>query len=178
VEGKYPFQAGDIVLERDSWWIRWGTQHTGESKTLASHTGIGIDGQFFVEALNSVVKTPWFDFVQDHKPDTYEIWRHRYWTDEDRQAVANVAEAYLGRKYGYLKILLHAGDSLLGKIFYMDVLFFRRLALMDRYPICSWVTGFAVYKAVGYEFGVKPEYATPDDIADWVQTHEEWGRVA
>jgi hypothetical protein len=77
------------------------------------------------------------------------------------------AESYVGRKYGYLKLLAHWGDWLL-----QGAYVFRRLTTKDDYPICSWVVAYA-FAAAGKHFDVEPGAATPDDIWDFVTAHPE-----
>ena len=176
------FLPADVVVTHEKAWfsklIRWGEQHTGEEPTWASHVGNGLDGEYFIEALSHVVKTTW-DNLLSRPADSYQVWRKMDLTDAQRGAVAEVALGYVGLKYGWVKIGLHCGDCLLGKIFCCDVYFFRRLAFLDKYPICSWETSFSFFKAIKYKFGVEPEYATPDHIHDWVSKHpeESWVRV-
>jgi hypothetical protein len=77
------------------------------------------------------------------------------------------AERYVGRRYGYLKMLAHLLDWL-----FLGVYLFRRIASMDRYPICSWVVAHA-YGKTGRHFGVAPGAASPDDIWDYVVAHPQ-----
>lgn len=171
---------GDIVLTKSKewygWLIRWGNQYTGEEKTVCNHVGVGEDKVYFIEALWTTVRTMWANLQYEPK-DTWEVWRHKSLTDEQRIAVAEKAREYLGRKYGWWKIGLHGIDGILGKIFCTDVYLFRRIGFMDKYPICSWLAAFAYKKAIGYEFGVDPERAAPDDIRDWVSTHGDWEKI-
>lgn len=55
-------------------------------------------------------------------------------TPAEQARVAAKAKDYQGREYGYLRVVAHALDPLCG-----DVYFFRRMARMDKYPICSWL---------------------------------------
>lgn len=170
------FLPGDIVFTCGTAWssrlIRWGTQNTGETETKTNHTGVGKDSAVFVEALNTVVETPWCNM----DPGT-EVWRNNVLTDEQRLKVAEKAANYVGRKYGYGKILLQGLDCLLGKLFATDVFFFRQAASMDRYPICSWVVAYAYDHGIGMRFGVPPNVADPDEIYDYVCKHPDWIRV-
>ncbi|MBM4184406.1 MAG: hypothetical protein FJ207_09285 [Gemmatimonadetes bacterium] len=92
-------------------------------------------------------------------------------TDEVAKVVAK-AETYVGRRYGYFKIVAHWLDWLL-----QGAYVFRRLARQDRYPICSWVVAHA-FAAAGKHFGVEPGAATPDDIWDFVTAHPDRYREA
>jgi hypothetical protein len=77
------------------------------------------------------------------------------------------AESYVGRKYGVLKLFAHFADWLL-----LGAYVFRRLAQMDKYPICSWMVAYSFEKG-GVSFGVPPNAATPDDIWDYIQKHPD-----
>jgi hypothetical protein len=176
------FMAADIVLTCGKPWfsklIRWGTQHTGEEKTEVNHAGGGENEENFIEALLRVVRTKWADLIKQPS-DTYQVWRCTKLTDEQREAIAAKMRDYLGRKYGWMKIVFQGIDGILGKIFFADIYLARRLACMDRYPICSWVVAFAYHRVVGLLFGVPPNEATPDDILDYIKAHpgEGWVRI-
>lgn len=86
--------------------------------------------------------------------------------------VAQKARGYEGRKYGWGKIAAHLGDWMLGGRYV-----WRRLARMDKYPICSWVVASS-YGEVGENFGVKVGEASPDDIWDWCLKRGEWKMIA
>ena len=175
------FKAGDILFTRGAAWysklIRWGTRNTGEAPSRTNHTGVGLNEACFIQALNKVVITEWSNFSQNNAPETFEVWRNESLTETERTAVADKALGYVGRNYGYFKILLQGFDCLLGKVFCTDVMLFRRLAFMDRYPICSWVVAFAYDHGIRYRFGVPPNVADPDEIHDWVASHGEWRRI-
>jgi len=175
------FMAGDIVFTRGTAWysklIRWGTRHTGETRSRTNHTGVGLDPNYFIEALHHVVATKWSDFAKNNALGTFEIWRNEALTEVQREAVAAKARGYLGRDYGYSKILLQSLDCILGKVLCMDVMAFRRLAFMDKYPICSWVVAYSYFNGIGYSFGISPRVADPDEIHDFVANHEDWKRV-
>lgn len=85
----------------------------------------------------------------------------------DRLLIADKALQYVGRKYGYFKIVAHFLDFLLGGRY-----FFRRITRMEKYPICSWVVADA-YAAVGLDFGVPVGMAQPDDIWDFCVTNPD-----
>jgi hypothetical protein len=95
------------------------------------------------------------------------VFRPLNLTDADLAKVVAKADTYVGRRYGYLKILAHWLDWLL-----QGAYVFRRLARQDRYPICSWVVAHA-FAAAGKHFGVEPGAATPDDIWDFVTGHPD-----
>ena len=86
-------------------------------------------------------------------------------TQKQKTYAVRSAEEYVGRSYGYLKIILHVLDwALLGAYV------FRRLGRIEAYPICSYLVAHACADG-GIHFGVSPNAAEPDDIWDWVTHH-------
>jgi len=82
------------------------------------------------------------------------------------------SESYIGRQYGWLKLLIHLLDAFLTFLRRKETYFFRRMMFYDRYPICSWVEAYA-YKAIQVDFGCEPNTADPDVIQDYKKTHPE-----
>ena len=80
--------------------------------------------------------------------------------------VAAKAGGYVGRSYGWLKIVAHGLDRLIGGRY-----LFRRLAMVDNYPICSWVVAYA-FDDIGKDFGLPPNTADPDHIWDYCVEHD------
>ena len=162
--------AGDVVLFHGtslmSKLIRWCTRDEGEPPTIASHVGIIVSDTEIVESLT---KTTQRTFAP-----TANCWVYRKvdLTPEETLTIVRKARNYVGDKYGWLKVVAHALDHLI----FRDHHVMRRLCFMDKYPICSWVVAFA-YRAIGYEFGIPANEATPDDIWDWVTTRPDWRRV-
>ena len=173
-------QPGDIVMTRGEGFlgraIRFFTRHVGESRSKVNHVGIVVQGgtieqAVMVEALRRVVRHKLID-EYGGKRDSVAIARPTRLAPADLQRVVAEANRYVGRTYGYLKIVLHALDWALQGAFV-----FRRLGQMDAYPICSWLVAQA-YSLAGVYFGVAPGAATPDDIWDHVTTHPgEFARV-
>lgn len=157
------YLAGDIVLVRGysliSRLIRLFTRSRWERPTVVNHVGVMVDSINIVESAGKTIKHGLADYNSSR--DTIYIVRRVDMTGWQRIAVAKKAETYVGRQYGWLKILAHGLDRLLGNIY-----LFRQLARMDKYPICSWVVAYA-YRQVGLNFGVYPWVADPDDIWDY-----------
>ncbi|HLE57869.1 MAG TPA: hypothetical protein VJB15_12355, partial [Rhodothermia bacterium] len=86
---------------------------------------------------------------------------------EDIDVIVAAAEKYNGHKYGYGKLIAHFLDWML-----LGAYVFRRLAKMDKYPICSWLVAHSFAKA-GRNFGVQPGAASPDDIWDFVTQRKD-----
>lgn len=161
---------GDVVLTRSGgivgWAIRLFTRSIGESRTKASHTGIiveggPLDGAIIVEALSKVKRHRLWDRYAGRNHEV-AVFRPLNLTPGELTKVIAKAETYVGRRYGYLKILAHWLDWVL-----QGAYVFRRLAAQDRYPICSWVVAYAFAEADKH-FDVEPGAATPDDIWDFV----------
>ena len=175
------FMPGDVILCPGKRVIphiltRWVTQAHDEPPTYAVHTAQVLDAHTVIE-MAAVVKTrstP--EFIRMRK--AFEVWRCRALTPAQRQAVAQQARAYMGRKFGWSKLVTHLLDGIVNKIAHRPIFFFRRLNHDQRYPICSWITAFSYDRAVHYQFGVPPEGADPDQIDDWVRSHpDEWVRI-
>jgi hypothetical protein len=117
-----------------------------------------------VEALNKVVCR---DVRDAYRGKTIAIYRTLTLDIKARYRIAGGMSEYVGRPYGWLKIVAHGLDKFFGGVY-----LFRRLAGMDKYPICSWPVAH-VWAREGLYFGVKPGAADPDDIWDYVTTHPE-----
>ena len=155
--------------------IQWAERASHEIPTYANHVAIINENLSVVEALNHVKCTPWPEWVGNS--DNFQIWRLKSLNPVLRNQICVKANSYIGRDYGYLKLLAHFGDGLFRKLFDKEVYFFRRLAFMDKYPICSWVASFA-YASAGIKFGCAPEFADPDMMCDFVQGQKQWSKVS
>jgi hypothetical protein len=168
-------KPGDIFLTKgDSFVsraIRFLTRDKGESRTEVNHVGIVVamgtqETAFIVEALTKVKRRLMLSYCNS-KSTEVAIFRPALSDGEISRIVAR-ANGYVGRDYGYIKLLAHFIDWCLGGIYLA-----RRIARMDNYPICSWVVAYA-YDEVGLDFGVPPEVASPDDIWDYCVAHPEY----
>jgi hypothetical protein len=159
-------QPADLIFTRGEGWlsrmIRIGSQPLWRKRTLVNHVaGVVEEGELdtalIVEALHRVKRHTLE--AQYGKGGTWiAIFRPWNVTQADREHIALAAQSYVGRRYGYVKLLAHLGDWVLGGAY-----LFRGLARMDNYPICSWVWAHA-YSTVGLDFGVDPGAAQPDDM--------------
>lgn len=170
-------KPGDIIFVRSrsivAPLIRLFTRNSGERRTRVNHVGIVIDKFTFVEAVGTGVAHRRFDEPRWRDCDV-AIYSNPWLSKFERTVLASRAMEYVGKKYGFGKILAHFGDWLLGGRYV-----FRRLAGSDRYPICSWVVAQS-YRRIGIRFGVTANEAAPDDIWDWVnQPHllEKWEAI-
>jgi len=169
------FRCGDVVDELGQSWfgrtIQWFTRGRFEAKTWATHTGHMVDAEHIAEALWRFTIQP-LDVTRKIK-----VWRHKPGLAESEQiCIRQKALHWLGKAYGWWKNAAHALDGLLEKLTpFRHVYLFRRLIGMADYPICSWATAWSYEECCGLRFGVAPNAATPDDIADWCEAHpEEW----
>jgi len=174
-------EPADIFLTRGSgflsWAVRFFTRTIGESRTRVNHCGVIVEGgpprtAVAIEALARVRRHPLGEQYGGDPKQSVAVYRAKGLAPEDVEAVVAAAGHYEGKRYAWWKILAHLLDWLL-----LGAYLFRRLAWMDRYPICSWLVAYSFEKA-GIEFGVAPKAATPDDIWDHIQAHPEaWEEI-
>jgi hypothetical protein len=165
-------KRGDIFLVHGKGFvpdaIRLLTRRIGERRSRISHVGLivapgDLDTAMAVEALKKVRHAPF----KQHIGETLEVFRPENLTPEETDNICARAMSYVGKTYGYLKILTHTLDGLL-----MGAYVFRRFTNVDAYPICSWLVAHA-YLAAGKDFGVPAGAATPDDIEDFIRKHPD-----
>ena len=156
---------GQTLLSRA---IRRCTRRVGETRTQVNHVGIVVEAgsppadAIIVEALHRVQRHPLGKRYRNGRSDV-AIYRPTNLTLPERKRIVDAANSYVGRPYGYLKIVLHLLDWLI-----LGAYVFRQLGRSERYPICSWLVAHS-FKKVGKHFGVPPGAATPDDIWDFVR---------
>lgn len=166
---------GDVVLARSGgligWAIRTFTRRIGESRTRVTHSGVIVQGgpldqAVIVEALSHVERHRLWDRYAGTRKKI-AVFRPRNMSADEIAKVVTKAETYVGRRYGYIKLLAHWLDWLL-----QGAYVFRRLTSQDRYPICSWLVAYS-FAAADKSFGVEPGAAEPDDIWDFVTAHPD-----
>jgi hypothetical protein len=169
------YQPGDIFLTKGSSFIskaiRFFSRSGGESRTKANHTGIvtakgTAKTAVIVEALTKVKRRSLYSYYAKHDTDV-AIYRPINVSAEDMATIMEKSNSYVGRDYGYLKIVAHLIDWCLGGRY-----FARRIVSMDKYPICSWVVAQS-YAEVGLDFGVPAGSASPDDIMDFCEANPD-----
>jgi len=173
IDPKTELKKGDIFFTRGtaliSILIRLFSKTGGEKRTFVNHVGIVVDDveqAIVVEALTKVERHKLWDKYHDGKTKV-AVYRPTNLSNDEINLIVGKAESYVGRKYGYGKILAHLGDWLLGGRY-----FFRRFASMDKYPICSWLVA-AAYAAADKNFGCEIGMAEPDDIWDFVTNNKD-----
>jgi len=152
--------------------IRLFTRVVGESRTKVNHVGVIVtEGDLrtaiAVEALTKVKRHKLWKRYGPPSSSEVAIYRATNLSEDEIETITKAAESYVGRRYGYLKLLAHLADW-----FLQGAYVFRRLARMDKYPICSWLVAHSFAKA-GKHFGVPPGAASPDDIWDFIQGHQD-----
>jgi hypothetical protein len=161
-------QAGDIVFTRSprllGKLIRVCTRTFGEARTKVNHVGGIVKGgsithAVIVEALHKVVRRSLWVAYGPPSDDEVCVYRYKHITEEQRKIIVETRESYVGKDYGYLKLVTHFFDWML-----LGSYVFRRLTNDDNYPICSWTEEHA-YRKAGIDFG---KCASPDDIWDYV----------
>lgn len=172
-------QPGDIFFTKGTSFvsrnIRRFTRQVDEPLTQVNHTGVFIEAGPLptaqaVEALSKVkVTQPWATRTKTGR-EKIVVFRRVDLHYETREDMAAVALSYVGRHYGYLKIVTHWLDWLTGGHY-----FFRRVTSSHDYPICSWVSSY-VLDSVGIRpNGLNPAKASPDDLWDAIlQEREKW----
>ena len=161
---------GDIFLTQGTSFIsraiRFFSRTGGEPRTKVNHVGLvtRTDGTI-VEALSTVKRRNLSAYRR--KSDKVAIYAPLNVELDEVVAIVAKADSYVGRKYGYLKIVAHLIDWFLGGRYVA-----RRFVSSDNYPICSWVVAQA-YSDAGYTFGVEPGAASPDDIWDFIQANPD-----
>lgn len=167
-------KPGDVILTRGQTLIAQaillGETEPGESKTIVNHAGIiSVGGTAqqarVIESLaRGTVERP-LSAYRRADADSVAIYRLQPLTDDQASAIVAVARRYVGRPYGWLRILADAGDWILGSRW-----FFRGMVPARVAPVCSGVVACA-YNAIGYRFhDIDPAMVQPDDIWDCITT--------
>ncbi len=168
-------QTADIVFFRGKSWIsrqiRNFSRTGGEARTKANHVGIvvapGTERTAIVVEAVSTVKIHALGAAHLDTNEDVAVARPINLSTDKRGYIALEAARFINRKYGYIKILLHAMDRVLGGRY-----FFRRLGRLKRYPICSYLVAQS-FATIGKDFGVSVGHAQPDDIWDFVESNPD-----
>lgn len=179
------FLPADIIFAPGSALIRLFQRSPSEPPTWAGHVaGMGTPVDV-VEALWRVRSKPWAEWAA-HNPQ-YEVWRHTGLTFDQRLDIADRALGAVHNTihYGWWKLGIHLGDWGLAWAAYAATLgqrtgelyALRHLLFLDEYPICNWVWAKAYQDAMGYQFGVRATWTTPDTMRDHVLESKDWVRV-
>jgi hypothetical protein len=153
---------GDIVLVLSDgfvgWRIRSRTREKGEAPTWVNH--VMLCTRRPLEVLDAQPPIVQVRSLRAYAPGgDYErcmvaIYRARDLTFEERLQIADRAMIFNGRRYGFVKIGLHAVGL-------------QQLCYRDDTPICSYGTGAPYDDIKGWTFNGRPgRHSVPDDIAD------------
>lgn len=172
--------AGDTFFTRSSSLlgrlIRWAETDPSEEPTWANHTGVVVEDGWIgprapqaivVEALWHVRRGP-LDTSNGAQVRVFGPVEMLIQTEVD--IFRNAANEFVGRSYGWWKLLFHLADR---------ALFRGRKVLshalrLDARPICSYLAA-KVGDRVGLYYGCDPEVATPDEMLDYCMAHpDEW----
>ncbi len=178
------FQSSDLLGRLIRKFTRNGAEPRSETNHcgIVTHAGYLLDKKLFpvawiVEALH---KTKHHALIKAYSASGVRllIYRPKNLTFEEKHMIRQKALTYVGRTYGYLKLVAHALDYFLG-----GKSFFRKLAHIDKWPICSYLVSMS-YGSIDKDFGVQHGAATPDDILDFCQAHPDkyerifgWGEI-
>lgn len=167
---------GSIILvqKEDSFigrLVRRFSTMPNEKPAKVEHVALGAGDGVVVEATFKGVRLSNFN---KYDPEKYRLKIVVPWvlTARDRYSILKRANKYIGKKYGFGRIVAHAGDWFLSKFKKEEVKFFRKKLEEEDYPICSWFVSWA-YEAIGVEFGMKKKFVQPDDIDRYV-TYSGW----
>ena len=175
----------DIIFTPGTGLIRFFQTAPGEDPTWAGHVaGLGAVS-LVVEAKWKVTTSAW-DQWRENAP-AFEVWRHTGLTLNQRADVAAYALSFVDESihYGWWKLGLHLGDWALAWARYGltlgacqgEAYALRRLMFANSFPICNWVWAMSYQEAIGYRFGVKAAWTTPDTMHDHVEESEAWEMV-
>ena len=157
--------------------IRFFTRIRGESRTKVNHVGMivkfGLGETARPMIVEAQARVRCHDFQRAYfmgKGDRNGLVIYRpcpRLDGHDRAELTLAVMKYVGLPYGPLKLLLHAGDWLLGWIFARDIKLFRRLGITPL-PICSRL----VEKLMGT---VRIKFngdgmSSPDSMLDWIES--------
>ena len=178
-------RAGDIILTRRKKSLlgrlirRFQTKPNDTTKTIFEHVGIMVNGIQLVEALHRVEVSALHDAYPLKKYD-YLIARINKIDKVTGKLLAAEGMKFVGKSYGYGKIITHYLDYLVSRAKGKDVFFFRKLARSKRYPICSWLVAFVYDEILDIKFNKVPKtFCQPDDIADdiLITNHDKYELV-
>jgi hypothetical protein len=168
-------KPGDIILTSGtgiiSMLIRKFSTSRNEEPTLINHVGMVLSygrNPIILEALTRV-RLHHLDKAYLDSDSKITIYRLKGLTDQECNALSDSVFHYANRPYGFFKLIPHLLDALCGNRY-----IFRRMLLIENYPICSWLVAFAYKKVLDFEFGIHYRAAQPDDIYDFVTTSDKF----
>lgn len=165
-------QRGDVVLVHSDGFIGWAIRqierYKDEKPSRVNHVGVITDfdpdhGPMITEALpTGTVKRP-FEQAYADSGVWLTIVRHKGLNEVRINRVMRYMAAYVGHRYGFLKIALHLLQKWTG-------LKLTKLCVWDERPICSYAVAVA-FAAADIHFGKPANECDPDDIDDFTRAH-------
>ena len=174
-------EPGDVILTRGRSWIsraiRLMTRERSEPPTVVNHAGMVVKAAAtwasceVVEALGAGVTRRKLGDGYNLQRDRVQVWRYCGPSEGLAFAAAKLAERRVGQRYGYVKLLLHAGDWLVTRGRFK---LFRRLGRVDRWPICSYLVAVAFEEARTFQDLENPEWLNGDTKDDFPPSPPMW----
>jgi hypothetical protein len=163
-----------LIVVSDRMYLQRANDEGGEGYPVweSARSTVLLTSALSIEALARVRVGDFRSFYGGDCKDRVAIYRDTTLTLCDMHTIHVTAMNYRNDLYGGGKLLLHLGDWCLTKLRNKETYVFRRLARMDKLPICSWIVAKA-YAATGRNFGVPAGVASPDDIYDFIIKHPE-----
>ena len=160
--------------------VRFFERFPGEPPSVAGHTFIISRPNTVMEALTTVVETPWPEFEP-----ACEIYRCNLFTPAQLKETADFAvDKFLGDPYGVLKIPTQLVDWGLAKAAYYlwgrtgDLHLARRFQFLRySFPNCHLLSSIPFEDVREYLFGVPAWQTNPDQINDWQRESCGWDLV-
>lgn len=188
-------QAGDVFFTRSSSLlgrlIRWAETDPREPNGVwANHVGIVVKSGWIIPSMylskvydrlskavvvESLWKTQEWDWWENHKHEDgneIRVYRKVDLNFEQITRIEQAARSFVGRTYGWWKLLAHLGDRLL----FGGEKTLSHFLHIDSRPICSY-TAAKSFAQAGVSFGMDPEVADPDEMMDWCEQSGEWQLV-
>ncbi len=164
-------QRGDVVFVfsdgLSGWLIRWWTGRRHD-RVAVNHVALVFD---CVQDRGMIIdaQPPTIHLRSLHpryNGKLLAVYRPTNVTPEALALITGYASRYVGKRYGWGKILL-------------QFLGLGRLSFLDGFPICSYSVAIP-YERYAWRFGrnLVPQAATPESLYDAVRGHLEVGPVA
>jgi len=172
-------QTGDIFFTHSqstlAKLIRWAQSDPGETdKAWANHVGIVVyPGDLRTNAyITEAVWKTRLGHLEMKEGMGVRVFSHV--TAPAPEAIENFKEevyARIGLKYGWWKLLGHLVD----RTVFHGTKVVSKLFFVDKRPICSYYVAHMVYRHFGWDFGIDPDAADPDEMMDYCEEHHgEW----
>jgi hypothetical protein len=122
-----------------------------------------------VESLWYTHKWAWWDAHKSDKDNAVRVYRKQDLTLPQVKAIETMANKFVGRKYGWWKLLAHLTD----RIAFRGKKTVANFLVLDKWPICSY-TAAQSFAAGDVFFGMLPNVADPDEMNDHVEADPSW----